>query len=212
VSNSGSPSLVCGLDEAGRGALAGPIVIASVCFSARFSFAKAVPDVIARDSKLLSQHQRVALYEAILERAIGVDLEVIEPAEIDERGINWANTEGFRRLVARVEADRYIVDGRWQLGDLGSKASRVVCEIRADQTVPATLAAGIVAKVRRDEIMQRLDSEWPVYGWARNTGHGTREHVEAIRMFGSSPEHRTQFVATALGPRRRRTAPALSFR
>jgi ribonuclease HII len=199
-----SASLVCGLDEAGRGALAGPIVIASVSFPAQFSFAQAAPDVVARDSKLLSPRQRAVLYAAILDRANAVDVEVIESAEIDERGINWANTEGFRRLVARSEATRYIVDGRWQLGELGAKASRVRCEIRADQTVPATLAAGVVAKVRRDEIMQQLDQHWPMYGWSRNTGHGTREHVEAIRMFGTSPQHRSQFVATALGPRRRR--------
>lgn len=210
---SGFPSntLVCGLDEAGRGALAGPIVIASVSFPARFSFTRAAPGVVARDSKLLSSRQRLALYQAILGCAATVDVEVIESLQIDLRGINWANTEGFRRLVARTDAARYIVDGRWDLGELGSKASRVSCQIRADQTVAATLAAGVVAKVRRDEIMKQLDDEWPMYGWVRNTGHGTREHVEAIRAFGSSPHHRKRFVATALGPRRRqRTAPVLS--
>lgn len=198
-----SRSLVCGLDEAGRGALAGPIVIASVSLPARFSFAEVAPGLIVRDSKLLTPRQRAGLYEAIVEHAVTIDVEVIDAVTIDERGINWANTEGFRRLVARVDAGHYIVDGRWQLGELGSRSSRVECRVRADQTVPATLAAGVVAKVRRDEIMLGLDAEWPMYGWSRNTGHGTPEHVEAIRVFGASPEHRRQFVATALGPRRR---------
>lgn len=196
-------SLVCGLDEAGRGALAGPIVIASVAFPAWFSFRRAAPNIVARDSKLLTPRQRSTLYDTVVQHAASIGVEVIGAEAIDEHGINWANTEGFRRLVARVDACEYIVDGRWHLGELGSKANCVECRVRADQTVPATLAAGVVAKVRRDEIMRVLDAEWPIYGWARNTGHGTREHVEAIRLFGSSPEHRAQFVTTALGPRRR---------
>ena len=191
---------ICGLDEAGRGALAGPLVLAAVVLDATLDFRRLDLKLVVRDSKLLSTRQRAALHEVIVSHALTIETEVLSVKEINERGINWANIEGFRRLIARTEADLYIVDGRWSLGDLGVKQPSVSCQIKADEVVPAALAAGVVAKVRRDEIMSKLDLESPAYGWASNTGHGTAAHVEAIKLFGACRHHRSQFVATALRP------------
>jgi ribonuclease HII len=205
---SGSLSQVCGLDEAGRGALAGPIVIAAVVLDAGADLDG--EGLVVRDSKMLTPGQRQRLYECIVERSLEIGIEVIAAPEIDANGINWANISGFRRLIQVIDADAYFVDGRWSLGDLGRRATLVECRIRADQTVPATLAAGIVAKVTRDSIMLDLDACWPRYGWATNTGHGTAAHIKAIRRHGVTREHRRQFVATALANARRRTTEGLA--
>jgi ribonuclease HII len=197
---------VCGLDEAGRGALSGPIVVAAVVLAREADLDAA--GVVVRDSKLLTAGQRLRLYEHIVQQSGAIATEVIEAADINAHGINWANITGFRRLIDKVEADSYVVDGLWALGELRN-AQRVECRVRADETVPAALAAGVVAKVVRDRLMASLDARWPGYGWASNTGHGTAGHVEAIRRLGVTPEHRRQFVSTALGPRRRRARRSL---
>lgn len=198
--------IICGLDEAGRGALAGPIVIAGVLLPSGFRFQKVFPNGVVKDSKELSKQQRKDLFQIIEKYALKIIVEVISPQEITKKGINWANTEGFRRIIERVEADQYFVDGRWKLPDLGEKNSRVKCVIRGDRKIPAVLAAGIVAKVKRDEIMQKLHLEFPQYHWNTNTGHGTRAHLKAIRKYGTCKYHRKQFVNTALKkkPRRKR--------
>jgi ribonuclease HII len=194
---------ICGLDEAGRGALAGPLVVAAVVLPADFTFSGAAPGLIVRDSKELNTRQRNAL-GAVITTVAAVDYATFPASTIDARGINWANTYGFRRLIRRLDADRYIVDGRWQLPPLGAKQARVECVIDADENVPAALAAGVMAKLYRDKIMLRLDRRHPPYGWATNTGHGTRAHIEAIRAFGLTSQHRRQFVATALNTKQPR--------
>jgi len=190
--------IICGLDEAGRGALAGPIVIAGVVLPSGFRLQRVFPNGIVKDSKELSKQQREALFQIIKKYALQMIIEVIPPEEITKEGINWANTEGFRRIIEKVEADQYFVDGRWKLPDLGERNSRVKCIIGGDRKIPAVLAAGIVAKVKRDEIMQKLHLEYPHYHWNTNTGHGTKAHLEAIRKYGTCKYHRKQFVSTAL--------------
>jgi ribonuclease HII len=190
--------IICGLDEAGRGAIAGPIVIAGVALPSGFRFQRVFSNGIVRDSKELSKQQREALFQIIKRYALQIIIEVIPPEEITEKGINWANTEGFRRIIKKVEADQYFVDGRWKLPDLGEKASRTKCAIGGDRKIPAVLAAGIVAKVERDKIMQKLHLEYPQYHWDTNTGHGTKAHLEAIRKYGTCRYHRDQYVSTAL--------------
>ena len=189
---------VCGLDEAGRGALAGPLVLAAVVMRSDFRFEYVAGDVVVRDSKKLSIRQRRRVMELVESYSLRIEIEVISVAEINARGIGWANLEGFRRLVERIEASEYVIDGRGSAAVMGPKARRVSFVIDADETIPVALAAGIVAKIRRDEIMQELDRDHPVYNWKRNTGHGTREHVEAIRKHGQCAHHRTRFVETAL--------------
>jgi len=190
--------IICGLDEAGRGALAGPIVIVGVVLPSGFRFQRVFPGGIVRDSKELSEEQREALFHIIEKYNLQILTEVISASEINKKGINWANTEGFRRIIEKVKADHYFIDGRWHLPDLKKKNTKTKCIIKGDTKIPAVLAAGIVAKIKRDEIMQKLHRKYPQYHWNTNTGHGTKYHLWAIRKYGTCRYHKKQFVKTAL--------------
>jgi len=196
--------IICGLDEAGRGAIAGPIVIAGVVLPSGFRFQRVFPNGVVRDSKELSKRQRKALFDVIKKYALQIIIEVIMPEEITKKGINWANIEGFRRIIKKVEADQYLIDGRWNLHNLGKKTSRIKCVIGGDRKIPAILAAGIVAKVERDKIMEKLHLEYPQYQWNTNTGHGTKAHLEAIEKYGACKYHREKYVITALNNKLKR--------
>ena len=189
---------ICGLDEAGRGPLAGPLVAAAVIFPPDFVFAEKFPRLKFGDSKKMSARQREAVWTFIHEFAQTVAVEVIPVEDINLQGIGWANRAVFERLIVAVEADRYIVDGNLKLTNLGRKARHVQSVVRADQTEQAVSAASIVAKVTRDRIMQELHINFPVYGWDHNAGYCTREHLAALREYGLCEHHRRQFVTTAL--------------
>lgn len=189
---------ICGLDEAGRGALAGPMVVAAVILKSNFKFEDVAPEVIVRDSKQLSIPQRERVYKLIEENSLAIEIEVMTVEEIETLGVGRANIEGFRRLIKKLEADQYIVDGRWRFPNLGSKTQLVNCLIDADEIIPATMSAGIVAKYKRDQIMRMLHDKHPIYGWDTNTGHGTQKHIEAIIEHGITEDHRQRFVETAL--------------
>jgi ribonuclease HII len=189
---------ICGIDEAGRGALAGPLVCAAVVLPKGWDFRKANSNVPVRDSKKLSSGQRERLFEVISRYAMRVETEVISVEEINNFGIAWANKEGFRRLILRIEASEYICDGILRLEKLGKKRPRTHSVIDADETVPAVLSAGVVAKVERDKIMRALHFDYLDYGWDKNTGHGTKQHLRAICKFGSTVYHRHQFVSNSL--------------
>ncbi len=194
-----APILVCGLDEAGRGALAGALVAAMVAFPPNFRLTEKFPDLIFRDSKKMTAKQRAEAVRYIYEWAALIEVEVVEVADIDAHGIGWANRSAFEALIWRpFEAAQYIVDGNLKLGNLGRKAPRVRCVVRADEQFEAVAAASIVAKVKRDQLMAALHEQYPQYGWDRNRGYGTPEHLAALRKYGISPQHRKQFVATAL--------------
>lgn len=173
-------------------------MIAAVLMPHGFRFDGYCVGFPVRDSKRLSPRQRNLLFGLIERQSVRIDVEELSVQEINERGINWANTEGFRRLIERIDADQYIVDGRWRLDHLGKRSSRVSCVVHADEFIPPVLAAGIVAKVKRDLIMRRLHALHPEYAWDSNTGHGTQEHLSALRQYGPCEYHRTQFVMTAL--------------
>lgn len=189
---------ICGLDEAGRGALAGPMVVAAVVLDANFRFENASPNIIVRDSKQLSTLQREKAYKLIEKNSLAMEIEIMTVEEIETLGVGRANIEGFKRLIKRLKASQYIVDGRWRFGNLGSKTQLVTCMIDADEIIPATISAGIVAKYRRDQITRKLHNKHPIYGWDTNTGHGTRKHIEAISKNGITEHHRQRFVETAL--------------
>ncbi len=191
-------STVCGLDEAGRGSLAGPMVLAAIILRDGFSFGDVAPEVVMRDSKQLSFKQREKAFELIEKYSLAIELEVMTVEEINRMGVGWANVEGFRRLIKRIKADKYIVDGRLHLGRLDEKTELVTCMVDADEIIPSTMSAGIVAKYRRDQIMQELHKQYPDYGWNTNTGHGTQQHIDAIRKYGINEHHRFRFVETAL--------------
>ena len=189
---------VCGLDEAGRGPLAGPLVAAAVVLPPDFIVTEQFPALKFGDSKKLSIRQREAAVEVIREYALALTVEVIPVEAINEQGIGWANRAAFERLIMRLEADDYIVDGNLKLDNLGRKARLTRSVIRADQTEQAVSAASIVAKVTRDRIMHDLHLDYPNYGWDHNMGYCTQAHIAALRAYGSCIHHRRQFVTTAL--------------
>jgi ribonuclease HII len=189
---------VCGLDEVGRGPLAGPLIAAAVVLPPGFVFSAAFPQVRFDDSKKLNSQQREKAADLIREVALVLTVEAISVDEINGQGIGWANRAVFERLIMRVDADRYTVDGNLKLGNLGRRSKRVRCLVRADATQQAVTAASIIAKVTRDRIMRDLHLDFPVYAWDHNVGYGTRAHVNALREHGPCSHHRRQFVTTAL--------------
>jgi ribonuclease HII len=182
---------ICGLDEAGRGALAGPLVAAAVILNSQF------PSYKLRDSKKLSEYQRGSLGELIAKNAERVEVEIISARQINNRGMGWANKEIFRKLIKKVEASKYIVDGNLKLRVRG-KSNRIKSLIKADQKIPEVMAASIVAKVTRDRLMGELHQSHPRYGWQTNVGYGTAYHLRAISEYGTVHYHRSVFVTTAL--------------
>lgn len=188
----------CGMDEAGRGSLAGPMVLAAVVLKKNFEFKDIAPNIVMKDSKQMTNIQREKAFQLIKKLAIQIKVEIMSVDEIDKTGVGKANIEGFRRLINKINSDEYIVDGTLHLGDLGEKTKLTKCVIDADEKIPATMASGIVAKYLRDKIMLKLYDQHPMYGWNTNTGHGTEKHIEAIRKFGLTKHHRFKFVETAL--------------
>jgi ribonuclease HII len=175
---------LCGMDEVGRGAFAGPLVAAAVVLPPGFRHPW------LRDSKKLTAHQREVVAEKVHRRALACAIVEIPAAEINVRGLGWANREVFRRLTAQIEADGYCCDGRLRIDAVHT----VHCLVRGDDLVPAISAASIVAKVHRDAFMRQLHLDAPAYGWASNKGYGAPEHRAAIRIHGLHAEHRHVFV------------------
>ena len=192
-----SPS-VCGLDEAGRGALAGPMVIAAVMLQSDFKFGGVAPKIVFRDSKKMSRLQRDRAYQVIEKYSLKIEIEIVSVTDINQVGIHVKNRDGFIDLINRNNANKYIVDGRWKFHNLGEKSQHVYSIIDADSIYPATIAAGIVAKCTRDKIMLKLHNKYSNYGWNTNVGYGTLEHINAIHKFGINEYHRLKFVETAL--------------
>lgn len=182
---------ICGIDEAGRGALAGPLVAAAVIL-------RKSHNIKLRDSKLLLPKQRRKIVSVLKKQKAELYIEVITSRQINNHGIGWANKEVMRKLIRNIDADKYIVDGNLKLGKIQDKTSKIRSVVNADATVPAVIAAGIVAKVYRDKLMAALHKQFPYYHWRQNAGYGTQGHIEAIRMFNVTYYHRSIFVTTAL--------------
>lgn len=192
-------SRICGIDEAGRGAFAGPLVAAAVILPKKtIKTVSRRAGTKTRDGKLLTAIQRKRIYGILKRLRAEIAVEVISTRSINNHGIAWANREVMRRLVKRVEADEYIADGRLKLGRVTGKTEKLKSLIDADATIPAVILAGIVAKVERDKIMLELHKEFPVYNWKENKGYGTKDHVEAIKTYGQIHYHRSIYVTTAL--------------
>ena len=186
--------MIAGVDEAGRGPLAGPVVAAAVVLGPG-----AVPEGLA-DSKTLSPARRTELAGRIRERAVGWALGQAAPSEIDRLNILEATLLAMRRALAGLAATRIVpvlalVDGNRCPTGLPFPARPV---IRGDASVAAISAASILAKVWRDCEMERLGRRWPQYGFAEHKGYPTPAHLERVRCFGPSPVHRLTF-----GPVRR---------
>lgn len=176
--------LICGVDEAGRGPWAGPVVAAAVILPAT-----GVPDGLA-DSKALSAKRRETLFPAILAVAdVGVGSANV--AEIDEFNILNATLLAMRRAVDNLRQlpDLALVDGN-RPPDL---VQAVECIVKGDAKVPAISAASIIAKVTRDRQMQALAGQYPGYGWEQNAGYGTAKHRAGLDNLGLTPHHRRSF-------------------
>ena len=203
----------CGLDEVGRGALAGPLVAAAVILPDDIADRLGALSRFLRDSKTVPRARREDLAFAIRAHALALEVVTIAVDDINRHGIGWANREAFHRLIAALDADEYIVDGRVRPPAPPDRIARVRCLVKADALVPAVAAASLVAKVYRDTMMTTLHSSYPAFGWDENVGYGTSAHLAALRVVGACPEHRTVFVATALsGGQRARKAKAASQR
>lgn len=189
---------LCGLDEAGRGALAGPLVAAAVILPCSRNTIFRRANITLRDSKLLNRAQRQKIYSVLKKLQAEIFVEIISTRSINNHGIGWANREIFRRLIKKITSDYFIVDGNLKLGRISGKTHAVKSVIHADATIPEVICAGIVAKVERDKIMSDLHKKFPRFGWVKNAGYGTSFHIVAIQQYSMTRFHRGIFVTTAL--------------
>ena len=180
---------VAGIDEVGRGPLAGPVVTACVSIPAD----RLVPGV--DDSKKLSEKRREALFPLLLEAADYAETCFIDPEVIDEINILNATKRAMETCAAGFEGGLFLVDAVQGLR-LPGEARPL---IHGDALSYMIGAASIVAKVTRDRYMLEMDAKYPMYGFARNKGYGTAEHIAALREYGPCPIHRRSFIGKILG-------------
>lgn len=181
-------SPVAGIDEAGRGACAGPLVVAAVALDQR----KVSRITELADSKLLTAAVRELAYDQVLRNAIGWHVVIIESAEIDRQGLHVSNVAGMRRALAGLTCrPGYVLTDGFPVRGLAVPA---LAMWKGDQVAACVAAASIVAKVTRDAIMREMSSAYPEYGFARHKGYSTPSHMRALSEHGPCPEHRRSFV------------------
>lgn len=182
---------VAGVDEVGRGPLAGPIAAASVVLNLKYKEDRELILGI-KDSKKLSPKLREELSELIKERAISYNIALINNNEIDERGIAWCNNEVLRRAVKglKVPPDIVLSDG-YAVKNLDIYNEFI---IKGDAKSASIACASIIAKVYRDNLMKEYSKLYPQYGFDNNSGYGTNEHVQAIKKYGVCKIHRMSFL------------------
>lgn len=182
-----------GCDEAGRGPLAGPVYAAAVILPPDFHHP------LLNDSKQMSEKSRDILRPIIEAEAVAWAVEAVSAEEIDRLNILWASVTGMQRAVRKlsVRPDFLLVDGnRFRPFD----GYRYATVVHGDATYASIAAASVLAKTYRDEYMRRIAAEYPQYGWERNMGYPTPEHIAAIREFGYTPHHRKSFHPKELEP------------
>ncbi len=178
---------IAGVDEVGLGCLAGPIVAAAVIIPAHCPMIAGV-----NDSKLLSAGQRDRLFPLIQTQAVAVGIGLASVREIEQFNVLKASHLAMQRALIRViPYDHALIDGRAiKQIDLGSFTTI----IDGDATCYAIACASIMAKVRRDRLMQKLAKRYPGYGWERNAGYGTKQHLQGMQEFGITPWHRRSYA------------------
>ena len=184
-------SPIAGVDEAGRGACAGPLVIASVVLHDPFA-----PELaIVRDSKEISENKRDAVFDLIQRIAASVSVVIVPASEVDLRGVHAANLDGMRRAVQGLNVEpAYVLTDGYAIEGLGLPNLAVW---KGDQVVVSISAASVIAKVTRDRIMRDLDKEFPLYGFAGHKGYITAAHTKALNEHGPCAQHRTSFANVA---------------
>lgn len=188
----GTAGIVCGVDEAGRGPLAGPVVAGAVILP---------PDadiLFLNDSKKLSEKRREALYDEIAERAVSWAVGVVSPERIDEINILQATYEAMRQAVSALTPTPQIL-----LNDavtIPGLSARQVPIIKGDAKSVSIAAASIMAKVTRDRMMVQYDALYPAYGFAKHKGYGTAAHIAALKEYGPCPIHRRTFIGKFVSP------------
>ncbi|MBW9144102.1 ribonuclease HII [Clostridium sp. CM028] len=191
----GDYKYVAGVDEVGRGPLAGPIVAAAVVLDLKSNEDR---DLILRanDSKKLSISSRKELAHIIKERALAYKIIAIDNKEIDEKGIGWCNNQVFIECCAglTIKPELVLSDG-YKIKNFSDLNEFV---IKGDALSISIACASIIAKVYRDELMAQYHNEYPNYGFDRNVGYGTEEHVLAIKKYGTIPIHRKSFLKNIL--------------
>ncbi len=201
-----SQKYIIGIDEVGRGALAGPVVVAAVLLPQNFQFSSAswrtkfkIP---LRDSKKLTSRQREEWFFYIKKLSLSYGIASVSPKIIDKINISQAANLAATRAVKALTINnkqltfnnyKIYLDGGLHLNKVNCKLSNVKCIIRGDEKIPAISLASIVAKVHRDKLMKRLHKKYPRYNFINNVGYGVKKHIQALRKFGYSPIHRKTF-------------------
>ena len=177
---------ICGIDEVGRGPLAGPVVAGAVILP------KDCDILYINDSKKLSEKKREELYDVIMEKAVAVGIGYSTPERIDEINILQATYEAMREAVSKLEVQPDLL-----LNDavtIPQISIRQIPIIKGDAKSISIGAASIVAKVTRDRLMVQYDGIFPEYGFASNKGYGAQAHIEALKKYGPCPIHRKTFI------------------
>ncbi len=177
---------LCGIDEAGRGPIAGDLVVAGCIFEDNISI-----DGL-NDSKKISEKKRYKLFDEIIQKT-NYHIVVIKPNEIDEKGLSYCMTKALQEIQSSLLTDEYLFDGNTTFGVTGLETM-----VKADGKVAEVSAASILAKVTHDRNIIRDAKEYPEYGFEKHKGYGTKLHVEMIKKYGYSPIHRRSFKLKAL--------------
>jgi len=179
--------MLCGIDEAGRGPIAGPLVVAGVVLKSEI--------IGLNDSKILSEKKREKLFDEIKEKS-KYHIVFTDAKTIDEKGLSFCLKNSILEIMENLnnDCDEFLMDGNTTFG-----ISSLECKIKADATVPEVSAASILAKVSRDRYMCDISDKYSNYNFHKHKGYGTKAHVDAIKQFDRSDEHRFTFKLKALG-------------
>ena len=178
--------VICGIDEAGRGPLAGPVVAAAVCLPENCEL------LYVNDSKKLSEKKREELFYQIREKAVSYGIGIVGPDVIDEINILQADYEAMRIAVSQLKPQpEVLLHDAVRIPGLSMKQVPI---IRGDAKSLSIAAASILAKVTRDRMMAEYDKIYPEYGFAGNKGYGSASHIEALKTYGPCPIHRRSFI------------------
>ncbi len=210
--------IIIGIDEVGRGALAGPMYLAGAVISsnhplfsiltrinqASFEFYLDIKErYVLRDSKKMTLNQRLKTAE-LLRSDLDYCLVAVSNSDIDKHGLSRAFSAGVAKILAKL-AQKYplnsaqvFIDGN-VLPNLNSQPAKIMALAKADDRIGIVAAAAVLAKVKRDLFMVDLDAKYPGYQWRKNVGYGTKNHIQAIKTIGPSPYHRLSFLRNILG-------------